>query len=188
MGKWSTARSRESSPLLSRLARSKEVSLANHLDCKMNPLFARSVHPKMSANILDHVTIVRILAVLLEAKFSNSGSRRAATAPTRATGGVFFFFPRSATIAENPKKETKLPGCFSNWSEIQNSKTPSESVFNLSKFLFQANSSARLVSSPAPSGAHLEEDSEPDADAAAAWRRIDNPPLWADYRFSPRQT
>ena len=62
----------------------------------------------MSTNILDHV---RTLAVLLEAKFSNGGSRsrRAATAPTRATGGVFFFFPRSATIAENPKKETK-PG------------------------------------------------------------------------------
>ena len=131
----------------------------------MNPLFARSVHPKMSTNILDHV---RTLAVLLEAKFSNGGSRRAATAPTRATGGVFFFFPRSATIAENPKKETKLPGCFSNQSEIQSSKTPSESVFNLSKFLFQANSSeiAQLVSSSAPSGAHLEEDSEPDADAA----------------------
>ena len=133
----------------------------------MNPLFARSVHPKMSTNILDHV---RTLAVLLDAKFSNGGSRRSATAPTRATGGVFFFFPRSATIAENPKKETKLPGCFSNWSEIQNSKTPSESVFNLSKFLFQAVSSeiARLVSSPAPSGAHLEEDSEPDAAADAA--------------------
>ena len=128
----------------------------------MNPLFARSVHPKMLTNILDHV---RTLAVLLEAKFSNSGSRRAATAPTRATGGVFFFFPRSATIAENPKKETKLPGCFSNQSEIQNSKTSSESVFNLSKFLFQANSNeiARLVSSPAPSGAHLEEDSEHNA-------------------------
>ena len=67
----------------------------------MNRLFARSVHPKMSTNILDHV---RTLAVLLEAKFSNDGWRRAATAPTRATGGVFFFFPRSATIAENPKK------------------------------------------------------------------------------------
>ena len=41
--------------LLSRLARSKEVLFANHLDCKMNPLFARSIHPKMSTNILDHV-------------------------------------------------------------------------------------------------------------------------------------
>ena len=134
----------------------------------MNPLFARSIpSPKMSTNILDHV---RTLAVLLEAKFSNGGSRRAATAPTRATGGVFFFFQRSALIAENPKnsKETKLPGCFSNWSKIQNSKTPSESEFNLTKFLFQANSSeiARLVSLPAPSGAHLEKDSELDADAA----------------------
>ena len=119
----------------------------------------------MSTNILDHV---RTPAVLLEANFSNGGSRRAATAPMGATGGVFFFFPRSATIAENAKKETKLPGCFSKQSQIQISKTPSESVFNLSKFLFQANSSeiARLISSPAPGGAHLEEDSEPDADAA----------------------
>ena len=115
---------RESS-LLSRLARFKEVLLANHLDCKMNPLFARSIHAKMSTNILDHI---RTLAVLLEAKFSDGGSRRAVTAPTRATGGVFFFLPRSATVAENPKKVTKLPGCFSTWSEIQNSKTPSESV------------------------------------------------------------
>ena len=64
------AQSRESTPVLSRLARSKEVSLANHLDCIMNRLFARSVHPKMSTNILDHV---RTLAVLLEAKFSNDG-------------------------------------------------------------------------------------------------------------------
>ena len=157
-------RFRESSPIVSRLTRSTEVLLASHLNCIMNPLFARSIHAKMSTNILDHV---RIFAVLLEAKFSNGGSRRAATAPRRTTGGVFFFFPRSATIAENPKKETKLPGCFSNLSEIKNSKTAFETVFNLSKFLFQANSSevARLVSSPSPSGAHLEEDSELDADA-----------------------
>ena len=75
----------------------------------MNPLFARSVHPKMSTNILDHV---RTLAVLLKAKFSNGGSRRTATAPTRATGGVFFFFPRSATIAVFSKERDQATGLF----------------------------------------------------------------------------
>ena len=91
--------------------------IVNHLHCKLNLLFSRSIHPKMSTNVLDHI---RALAVLSQGEFSNDGSRRAGTAPVRTTGGVFFFFPRSATIAENSKKETKLPACFSDHSEIQN--------------------------------------------------------------------
>ena len=149
----------------------------------MNPLFAHSIHPKLATNILDHV---RTLAVILKGKFSNGGSRRAGTAHTRATGGVFFFLPRSETIAENPKKRPNyrvlsptgaktrtarpLPKAFSiHWSDQVSFSSKLKRIFTICIF-------TRCEQR------HLEEDSELDADAA--WRRIDNLPLSADYRFS----
>ena len=55
---------------------------------------------------------------------------------------VFLSFPRSATIAEIQMKDTKLPACSSDKSELQHSKTSPESkTFMIRVSLFcQANS------------------------------------------------
>ena len=50
------------------------------------------------------VAVSVFLARVEEARFSNCGSIRAATAPTKATGGVLFSFPRSAMFAGNKRQ------------------------------------------------------------------------------------
>ena len=56
----------------------------------------------MSTNILHHV---RILAVILEAKFSKEEQRQHLR--KQQVERVFLSFPRSATIAEIQMKDTK---------------------------------------------------------------------------------
>ena len=72
-----------------------------------NQLFACSTQSKMSTNILDHV---RTLAVILEAKFTNGGSRRAATAPTKATGGASLPLIPTFCNDRSLKSKWKTPG------------------------------------------------------------------------------
>ena len=151
-------------------------------------LFACSTQSKMSTNILDHV---RTLAVILEAKFSNGGSRRAATAPTKATGGANLpLLPTFCNDRWNPNEryQAKL-ACSSAKSELQRSKASPENVHDLSKSFCQANSNEierplfllplRAVQSRRISG----ESSRTWRCSAAAGLSIiiDNLPLRADY-------
>ena len=134
------ARSRESSPLLSRayLAGSKEVLFVNHLVKWSTLRLLDSMH-----YVDKHPGLVRTLAVLLEAKCFETVAEKEQRQHLQKQQGerILLSFPRSATTGEIQMKDTKLLACFSDKSELQYSKAPPESVYDLSKFFFcQANS------------------------------------------------